>query len=266
MKARNGTTSQCGTWRVIAVFAAILACALSLSATLFTSPALAEGDTLTVNFARYSVPDRVHDGFTDADTGTVLYCSDFYLHSPSTGTVLTKQGAAGITLDYLCYFGYGGAGYDDTVGIQGYTGNIARTITQQAIWMVIGSDTIAPSNGHGYPGTAASPLRSYDAEAEAFANEARANASDSAKPRASRKPTAARSRCWPWSTWLRMVPAGRTSGAKAGAPSWNATLSQLSASCRPAPSRRNTSCACCNRSGVRRPALLMRCAGKSSVC
>lgn len=180
MKARNGTTSQCGTWRVIAVFAAILACALSLSATLFTSPALAEGDTLTVNFARYSVPDRVHDGFTDADTGTVLYCSDFYLHSPSTGTVLTKQGAAGITLDYLCYFGYGGAGYDDTVGIQGYTGNIARTITQQAIWMVIGSDTIAPSNGHGYPGTAASPLRSYDAEAEAFANEARANASDSA--------------------------------------------------------------------------------------
>ena len=92
MKARNGTTSQCGTWRVIAAFAAILACALSLSATLFTSPALAEGDTLTVNFARYSVPDRVHDGFTDADTGTVLYCSDFYLHSPSTGTVRRLRG------------------------------------------------------------------------------------------------------------------------------------------------------------------------------
>ena len=85
--------------------------------------------------------------FSSTD-GDVLYCADAADDTPYTGEVMTRGSAAGLTLDYVLYYGYGGQGYEAGEGylasLSGYSALQLRYITQQVIWYVV--DGITPGD------------------------------------------------------------------------------------------------------------------------
>ena len=99
-----------------------------------------------------------------SDTGVVTYCADCNLGTPTVGQTFSGRVAGGLTLDYILFYGYGGAGYRGSV--QGYTGEEAQAVTQLAVWFVLTEYT--PASVYG---------RKLASAGQAFLAEAQANAS-----------------------------------------------------------------------------------------
>ena len=99
-----------------------------------------------------------------SDAGVVTYCADCDLSTPRVGQTFSGRVAGGLTLDYILYYGYGGAGYRGSV--QGYTGEDAQAVTQLAVWFVLTEYT--PASVYG---------RKLASAGQAFLAEAQANAS-----------------------------------------------------------------------------------------
>ena len=78
---------------------------------------------------------HVQAHYATDENGNDLYCGNFNLHYPGEGTTIGRSHAGGLTLDYILYYGYGGAGYAaSSDGLYGYYGENARAITQIAVW------------------------------------------------------------------------------------------------------------------------------------
>ena len=99
-----------------------------------------------------------------SDAGVVTYCADCNLGTPAVGQTFSGRVAGGLTLDYILFYGYGGAGYRGSV--QGYTGEEAQAVTQLAVWFVLTEYT--PASVYG---------RKLASAGQAFLAEAQANAS-----------------------------------------------------------------------------------------
>ena len=99
-----------------------------------------------------------------SDAGVVTYCADCDLGTPAVGQTFSGRVAGGLTLDYILFYGYGGAGYRGSV--QGYTGEEAQAVTQLAVWFVLTEYT--PASVYG---------RKLASAGQAFLAEAQANAS-----------------------------------------------------------------------------------------
>ena len=156
--------------------------ALALSALLVASQVLGLfGSALgpETAYAATPVPDSVTISSVEAyspgvgmfpshkfvsDTGVVTYCADCNLGTPTVGQTFSGRVAGGLTLDYILFYGYGGAGYRGSV--QGYTGEEAQAVTQLAIWFVLTEYT--PASVYG---------RKLASAGQAFLAEAQANAS-----------------------------------------------------------------------------------------
>ena len=156
--------------------------ALALSALLVASQVLGLfGSALgpETAYAATPVPDSVTISSVEAyspgvgmypshkfvsDAGVVTYCADCNLGTPTVGQTFSGRVAGGLTLDYILFYGYGGAGYRGSV--QGYTGEEAQAVTQLAVWFVLTEYT--PASVYG---------RKLASAGQAFLAEARANAS-----------------------------------------------------------------------------------------
>jgi hypothetical protein len=156
--------------------------AFALSALLVTSQVLGLfGSALgpETAYAATPVPDSVTISSVEAyspgvgmfpshkfvsDAGVVTYCADCNLGTPVVGQTFSGRVAGGLTLDYILFYGYGGAGYRGSV--QGYTGEEAQAVTQLAIWFVLTEYT--PASVYG---------RKLASAGQAFLAEAQANAS-----------------------------------------------------------------------------------------
>ena len=156
--------------------------ALALSALLVASQVLGLfGSALgpETAYAATPVPDSVTISSVEAyspgvgmfpshkfvsDAGVVTYCADCNLGTPTVGQTFSGRVAGGLTLDYILFYGYGGAGYRGSV--QGYTGEEAQAVTQLAVWFVLTEYT--PASVYG---------RKLASAGQAFLAEAQANAS-----------------------------------------------------------------------------------------
>ncbi len=116
----------------------VLSQVLCLSLRTPTTAGAASSESVTLDASGikpYSVSDMStgdnhSNTFCDTD-GNVLYCLDAPFATPSAGTY-AASGSGGLILDYILYYGYGGAGYCGSV--QGYEGEHAQAITQIAVW------------------------------------------------------------------------------------------------------------------------------------
>ena len=156
--------------------------ALALSALLVASQVLGLfGSALgpETAYAATPVPDSVTISSVEAyspgvgmfpshkfvsDAVVVTYCADCNLGTPTVGQTFSGRVAGGLTLDYILFYGYGGAGYRGSV--QGYTGEEAQAVTQLAVWFVLTEYT--PASVYG---------RKLASAGQAFLAEAQANAS-----------------------------------------------------------------------------------------
>ena len=126
----------------------------------YAAETTAAPDTITVTgYSAFSNSSGMWNSSVQAhyatdENGNALYCGNFNLHYPGEGTVIGRSHAGGLTLDYILYYGYGGAGY--TGSLYGYSGEDARAITQIAVWCVTNGRNGENSNfgiGRGYANT-----------------------------------------------------------------------------------------------------------------
>ena len=149
----------------------------------YAAETTAAPDTITVTgYSAFSNSSGMWNSSVQAhyatdENGNALYCGNFNLHYPGEGTVIGRSHAGGLTLDYILYYGYGGAGY--TGSLYGYSGENARAITQIAVWCVTNGRNGENSNfgiGRGYANTTNVPRA---VQGQQFYDDAVANANSS---------------------------------------------------------------------------------------
>ena len=142
----RGVMRRLDTRRAKAVLmSAVLALSTLLNAVspmaAYAAETTAAPDTITVTgYNAFSNSSGMWNSHVQAhyatdENGNDLYCGNFNLHYPGEGTTIGRSHAGGLTLDYILYYGYGGAGYAaSSDGLYGYYGENARAITQIAVW------------------------------------------------------------------------------------------------------------------------------------
>lgn len=123
-------------------------------------------DSVTIASSGY-LSDVYAYGWTTTNDYT-MYCYNAAIENPGhNGETFTKGEPGGIVLDYILFYGYGGAGY--TGSVQGYSGQDAQILTQYSVWTYLNSANVGNWRGSSLAGPAS-----------AFVDEAKANASDDA--------------------------------------------------------------------------------------
>lgn len=123
-------------------------------------------DSVTIASSGYLSNEYAY-GWTTEDNFT-MYCANAAIENPGrNGETFTKGEPGGIVLDYILFYGYGGAGY--TGSVQGYSGQDAQILTQYSVWTYLNCANVGNWRGSSLAGPAS-----------AFVDEARANAKDDA--------------------------------------------------------------------------------------